>query len=84
MEYQINKNHTITIMIPEIHDINPKTWLKPFQRTNTQSCFGRKQQGIIRIKKCRYVTVYLLRLAAVLDLLGIFLFAVAILFFAVV
>lgn len=21
-------------MIPEIHDINPKTWLKPFQRTN--------------------------------------------------
>lgn len=21
-------------MIPEIHDINPKTWLRPFQRTN--------------------------------------------------
>ncbi len=21
-------------MIPEIHDINPKTWLKPFQKTN--------------------------------------------------
>jgi len=22
-------------MIPEIHDINPKTWLRPFQRTST-------------------------------------------------
>jgi len=34
MEFQINKNGTITAMIPEIHDINPKTWLKPFQKTN--------------------------------------------------
>jgi len=39
MEYQINNNHAITVMIPEIHDINPKTWLKPFQRTNTLILF---------------------------------------------
>jgi hypothetical protein len=34
MQYQINRKHTTTVMIPEIHDINPKTWLRPFQRTN--------------------------------------------------
>lgn len=33
MVHQINKDISITTMIPEIQDINPKTWISPFQRT---------------------------------------------------
>jgi len=35
MECQINRGHRGTVVLPEIHDVNPKTWLMPFQRTDT-------------------------------------------------
>ena len=35
VECHINKNKTFQVVIPEILDINPKTWLRPFQRNST-------------------------------------------------